>query len=399
MTTTPKKYKQTEIGSIPDDWEVKELGELTERIIGGGTPSRSNPNFWGNEIPWVTVKDFATFNGFQTQEYITKEGLKNSASHLIPKGVIITSTRMGLGKVVIYNVDVSINQDLKAIFPKKNIDTNFFYYWFQFNAKNIEDLGSGSTVMGISLPDLKKIKVKLPTFPEQTAIANALNDADALITQLEKLIVKKRQIKQGAMQELLKPKEGWVEKKLGDLGECFIGLTYNPKNVKSTGKLVLRSSNIQGNKLTYDDNVFVDMAIPEKIRNQKGDILICVRNGSRNLIGKCAYINGRAIGETFGAFMAVFRSSYNEFIFHVFQSDIIKRQIEEHIGATINQITNKSLNSFVIPFPPKVEQTQIAQTLSDMDAEIAGLEQKLAKYRKLKAGMMQNLLTGKIRLV
>ena len=114
-------YKMTEVGVIPKDWEVKSFGDLTEKIIGGGTPSRSNSIFWGNEIPWVTVKDFATFNRCQTQEYITKEGLKNSASHLIPKGIIITSTRMALGKAVIYNIDVSINQDLKAIFPKKFI--------------------------------------------------------------------------------------------------------------------------------------------------------------------------------------------------------------------------------------------------------------------------------------
>jgi restriction endonuclease S subunit len=213
-----KGYKQTEVGLIPSDWEVKEFGNLTEKIVGGGTPSRSNKLFWGNEIPWVTVKDFATYNSCQTQEYITKYGLNNSSSNLIPKGIIITSTRMALGKAIIYNVDVSINQDLKAIFLKKSIDTKFFYYWFQFNSKYIEDLGSGSTVMGLSLPDLRKIKVKLPpSKTEQTAIATALSDADALISGLEKLIAKKRNIKQGAMQKLLEPKEGWEVKRLGEI--------------------------------------------------------------------------------------------------------------------------------------------------------------------------------------
>src|SRR6266568_2886623 len=104
-------------------------------------------------------------------------------------------------------------------------------------------------------------------------------------------------------------------------------------------------------------------------------------------------------GMTFGAFMAVFRTSFHNFVFHQFQSDIIKRQIHEHLGATINQITNKSLNSFQIPFPlEEDEQTAIATILSDMDTEIAALETKLTKTRQLKQGMMHNLLTGRIRL-
>ena len=97
--------------------------------------------------------------------------------------------------------------------------------------------------------------------------------------------------------------------------------------------------------------------------------------------------------------MSVFRSPFNEFVFILFQSDIIKKQIDEHLGATINQITNKSLNSFEIPFPPKEEQTRISTILSDMDSELMILEHKLEKYKKIKLGMMQELLMGKTRLV
>ena len=201
------------------------------------------------------------------------------------------------------------------------------------------------------------------------------------------------------MQELLKPKEEWEEKKLGEIGECIIGLTYSPENVKEIGLLVLRSCNIQGNTLQYDDNVYVDIEVPEKLIVKENDILICVRNGSRDLIGKCALINGKAIGETFGAFMSVFRSPFNEFIFNIFQSSLIKKQIDEHLGATINQITNKSLNSFGIPFPKQEEQLNIVKVLKDMDTEISALEQNLSKYKMLKQGMMQELLTGKIRIV
>jgi type I restriction enzyme S subunit len=268
---------------------------------------------------------------------------------------------------------------------------------------------------------IRAFRILKPTKAEQEAIAEALSDVDALIESLEQLIAKKRHVKQGAMQELLTGKKrlpgfetvgaihelplpnvphGWVVKRLGDIGESLIGLTYKPSDVRSDGVLVLRSSNVFDGRLRFDDNVFVETEIPERIMVRAGDILICVRNGSRDLIGKCAKIDEQTQGMTFGAFMAVFRTSFHNFVYHQFQSDVIKRQIHEHLGATINQITNKSLNSFQIPFPlDATEQTAIAAILSDMDAEIAALETKLAKTRSLKQGMMHNLLTGRLRLV
>ena len=110
---------------------------------------------------------------------------------------------MALGKAVTFEVDVSINQDLKAIFPAKDIDTIFLYYWFQFNEARIANMGSGSTVMGLSLGELRSISFSKPPLPEQTAIATILSDMDAEITALETKLTKARQLKQGMMQELL----------------------------------------------------------------------------------------------------------------------------------------------------------------------------------------------------
>lgn len=188
------------------------------------------------------------------------------------------------------------------------------------------------------------------------------------------------------------PKD-WELKKLGDIGETIIGLTYSPNDVSESGTLVLRSSNIYSNRLKYDDNVFVNKKINERIINKEGDILICVRNGSRRLIGKCALIKGRAVGETFGAFMSMYRSKHNSYIFHVLQSDFIKVQIEQHIGATINQITNNNLNNFEFPCPPLPQQQKIAQILTTCDAVIEKTEAAIAKYQAMKQGMMHDLFT------
>ena len=133
----------------------------------------------------------------------------------------------------------------------------------------------------------------------------------------------------------------WSTCSLGEIGQCLIGLTYEPRNISSDGLLVLRSSNIGDGNLQFDDHVFVNMEVPERIIVREDDLLICVRNGSRPLIGKCALIDLQAVGMTFGAFMSVFRSANNRFVFYCFQSDIVRHQIHEHLGATINQITNR----------------------------------------------------------
>jgi type I restriction enzyme S subunit len=191
----------------------------------------------------------------------------------------------------------------------------------------------------------------------------------------------------------------WDAKPLGDIGDSLIGLTYRPSEVRKYGTLVLRSSNVQNGTLCFDDNVFVEADIPERIMVRPGDILVCVRNGSRDLIGKAALIDERAIGMTFGAFMGVFRSDHGQLLHHVFQSGIFKKQINEHLGATINQITNKSLNSFKVPLPPtNEERTKIAKALSDVDALLATLDQVIVKKRDLKQAAMQQLLTGVKRL-
>lgn len=193
--------------------------------------------------------------------------------------------------------------------------------------------------------------------------------------------------------------EDWDCIQLGNIGDCIIGLTYKPSDVKDYGRLVLRSSNINENRLVFTDNVYVDIPIKDDLVVQENDILICVRNGSRNLIGKCALIDKKSTGQTFGAFMSVFRSIYGRYLFNCFQSSIIKKQLNEIMGATINQITNKDLKSFYVPLPNNDEEQQaIAEALSDVDAVVSSLTKLINKKKNIKQGAMQELLTGKKRL-
>ena len=193
--------------------------------------------------------------------------------------------------------------------------------------------------------------------------------------------------------------EDWDVKRLGECGQTIIGLTYSPNDVSEFGTLVLRSSNVQNGKLAYHDNVFVNMQLPERVMVKEGDILVCVRNGSRQLIGKCALIDKAAVGAAFGAFMSIYRSDANKFIFYQFQSNSIQEQINERMGATINQITNKDMAEFIVAIPKsKKEQTAITNALSDVDALINGLEKLISKKQSIKTATMQQLLTGRTRL-
>lgn len=163
---------------LSGEWQMNKLGDVLEKIEGGGTPSKEKSEYWNGSIPWASVKDIVTHNTVGTQDYITEEGLTSSSSRLIRSGTLITPTRMALGHAVFFKVDVAINQDLKALYPNDQLDKNYLFYWFQFHKKAIQRLGSGSTVAGIQLSELKSLKIHLPTKSEQKEIVNILLTSD-----------------------------------------------------------------------------------------------------------------------------------------------------------------------------------------------------------------------------
>lgn len=193
--------------------------------------------------------------------------------------------------------------------------------------------------------------------------------------------------------------DGWCAERLGNVSTCVIGLTYSPEDVADYGTLVLRSSNIQDGRLTFSDCVFVRMALPERVVTREGDLLVCVRNGSRSLIGKAALIDPSAAGSAFGAFMSVLRSNDGPYLRQIFETASLKRQIEQGMGATINQITNRDMDALLVPWPSSAEERRaIGSALTTADALIDSLERLLTKKRQIKQGAMQELLTGKRRL-
>ena len=250
---------------------------------------------------------------------------------------------------------------------------------------------------------ISKIPFSIPNLAEQKKIANFFSIVDQKLNQLQEKLNGLEQYKKGMMQRIFsqqlrfKDDNGndypeWEVKRLGEVGKALIGLTYSPNDVVvSDGTLVLRSSNVQDKRLAFEDNVYVKGEISEKNFVKENDILVCARNGSRSLIGKSALITKEYENCAFGAFMSIYRSDFNKFFFHVFQTEIFDKQITQHLGATINQITNKSLISFKFPVPCTEEQTKIANFLSKIDDKINTVTEKIEQTKAYKKGLLQKM--------
>ena len=257
-----------------------------------------------------------------------------------------------------------------------------------------------------------------PTETEQTAIATALSDVDELLATLDQVIAKKRDLKQAAMQQLLTGKirlpgfgGEWEAKKLEHAGCCLRGVSYrgdddlSPHDTAFTKRL-LRSNNVQNAFVVTDDVQFVNnKRVSQDQVLQKNDILICMANGSKALVGKAGLFSiDDGFDYTFGAFMGCFRTDASiadpVFVFSLFQTGRYRDYINNLLaGSSINNLSPSSIDSLEFSFPPYAEQVAIGRALAEMDAELSVLEYRRDKTHNLKQAMMQELLTGKTRLV
>lgn len=402
---------------VPKGWLEKSLSDIT-KWSSGGTPSKNNPEFWNGDIPWISAASMRGHYFSDSELKITALAVSEGAK-IAPENSLLLLVRGSMLwnkiPVGITAKKVAFNQDVKCIKPDvKNTNSEFLLYWFLTNEHHLMNMvtGTGIGAGKLDTTDLQNLEIILPPLPEQRKIAKILSTWDQAIATTERLIAISQQQKKALMQQLLTGKkrlvnpetgkvfEGdWETVKLNKLGKCLTGLTYSPEEVCDSGMLVLRSSNIQNGKLCFDDNVFVNKAVKDELKTKYGDILVCVRNGSRNLIGKSAFITDKAVGQTHGAFMTLFRGKYPEFVYQLFQSSQFYKQVNMNLGATINSINTSDLHLFKFKIPHDVaEIKKIASVLTAADQEIELLEAKLAHLKDEKKALMQQLLTGKRRV-
>jgi len=415
-----KNFKHTEIGLIPEDWELVRIGDSFQFKNG----LNKEKDFFGYGFPIVNYMDvfkgtFITSDLIKGKVFLSKQELRNFD---VKKGDVLftrtseTQEEIGYSSVVVEDLkDTVFSGFVLRARPFNNLfDIQFCRYGFS-NRIVREQIISNATYTTRALTNgrvLSEVKIPLPPLPEQQAIAATLTHTDEWIESLEKLIAKKRLIKQGAMQKLLTPKSDWEVKKLGEIGNCLRGVSYAGdndlyENDNDNSIKLLRSNNIYNSKVVYSNvlNVKKEKVNAHQII-QKQDILICMANGSKELVGKAGYFNDIYDSSkfTFGAFMGIFRINSYEvdpyFIFVNFLSKNYRSHIDLLLsGSSINNLKPMDIESIEIKVPLLSEQTRIATILSDMDSEIEALEQKLSKAKQMKQGMMQELLTGRIRLI
>jgi len=403
-------YKNTEVGIIPEEWIASQLGTYV-LINSGESPSKYQFSSCG--IPYFKVEQLNN-----DSKYANLTPYRFLSGKTVPAGSIIFPKRGAsilLNKIRILSEDSFMDTNLMSLTSTGDLDAEFLYYFLHY--AGLEKVADTTSIPQINNKHINPYRVAIPPKVEQTAIAHALSDADALIQSLQKLIKKKRQIKQGAMQTLLNPyengtlKAGWQQRRLGEVGNCIRGVSYNgdrdlfPHDTQQTARL-FRSNNIQQANIDYRGLQFVngERVKPKQIM-QLGDILICMANGSKDLVGKSALFQSKDIQPyTFGAFMGCFRvieaNTDKNFIFYNFQTYKYRNYIDVLLsGSSINNLKPSDIESIEVGCPSLEEQKRISTILLNMDAEISTLESQLAKYQKIKQGMMQNLLTGRIRLV
>ncbi|MBD2527563.1 restriction endonuclease subunit S [Nostoc sp. FACHB-133] len=413
----PKGYENIEVGIIPDDWDVRELGSISKVVRGGSPRPAGDPKFFGGiYIPWLTVAALtnipeSSIYVSQTIGFLTEEGAKYSRT-LENGTLIIANSGATLGVAKILAVKCCANDGIAAFIDlNKDADKLFLYYVLNAKTKEFREVvatGNGQPNLNTTLIGLTKISFP-STIEEQKAIAQSLSDVDALITECDRLITKKRNTKQGTMQQLLTGKKRlpgfsgeWEINKLENISsEIGDGIHSTPKYVEFSEFYFINGNNLIKSSIQITDQT---KCVSEeefcKYKNILNDrtILISI-NGT---IGNIAFFNNEKVilGKS-AAYINVKKAISKNYIFYFLQTYTINCYFEDELtGSTIRNLSLKSIRNTPISIPPTIEeQKAIAQILSDMDAEIEGLEQKRDKYKAIKQGMMQELLTGKTRLI
>ena len=412
-------YKQTGVGVIPEDWDVRKIGDFTDATA-GGTPSTSHPEYWNGEILWMSSGELNNRRIHNVIGRITELGYNNSSTHMIPENCVLIGLA-GQGKtrgtVAVNYVELCTNQSIAAIFPSKEHNSEYLYQNLWSRYEELRELSSGDGGRGgLNLTIIKNFPCAFPKLQEQNRIAEALSDVDSMISSLEKLIAKKKAVKQGAMQELLTGKKRlpgftgeWKSMPLGEIG-IITGSGVDKKTLPDESPITLLNyTNVyhQISIVRKDLNHRVTASI-EKIKTcsvLKGDVFLTPTSETPEDIALSAVASEDMEDVVYSYHVVRLRPNLNHngaFINYALSTPLFREQAVQFAeGSGIRYvITLKKFKEMQVYLPvDKTEQNAIVSILSDMDNEIETLEQKLAKTRQIKQGMMQQLLTGKIRLV
>jgi type I restriction enzyme S subunit len=411
---------QALIFKIPDRWEIKKLEDISLDFVSGGTPSTANPKYWNGEIAWMTSAHIRGREVATGQRYITREGLANSATKIVPRNNLLVATRVGIGKAAINRIDMAISQDLTGVLIDRDKAFPEFIYWILIKHESkLKSLAQGSTIKGILREELGKLKFFLPPLIEQKKIAEVLMSVDQAIEKVEEAIEKTQRLKKGLMQELLTKGIGHKEFKKTEIGRIpkqwqvtkLQGLIKEINNGFASGKrdekgiIQVRMNNVTTDgRLIFDS--FLKFPIPKNMEEfllKENDFLFNNTN-SIDLVGKSAIFKNTGFRCTFSNHFTRIRF-INEimpewvlfYFITLWKKGFFKSVAIRHVGQAAVQ--SKYLAAIKLPLPSLSEQQKISTMLTSVDKRIELLRNIKEKLEKIKKGLMEDLLTGRKRVM
>lgn len=393
-----KEFRQTAIGRIPAEWEIARLDDLCE-VVGGATPSTSVKGYWNGEIPFVTPTDVTELEDRNlnflndTKVRITKQGLKNSSAKLLPPGTVLVTSRATIGYAAINDVPVATNQGFASLICNKQVDNIWILYLMRFLRSKLESLGAGSTYKEVSRGTIRNLTIALPTKTEQEKIGRVLSSVEEAIQKTNEIIAKTERLKKGLMQQFLTeglghkefkdteigriPKE-WEVVRLGDRVTLQRGYDLPDKQRKDGQIPVIGSNGIVGYHST-------SMA--------KGPGVIIGRSGT---LGKVYYSETDYWPLNTSLFVKKFTRCHPRFVYYLFQNLNFK---QFSAGTSVPTLNRNLVHPAKVAFPRDLkEQRKIAETFTTVDKKLELERKEKAKLEKAKRGLMDLLLTGKIRI-
>jgi len=409
-------YKHTDAGVIPQDWDC-ELISSVALLESGHTPSKKKPCYWGGSVQWVSLHDTTALEGPEiaaTAKTITEEGLNHSSARLLPPGTVVFSRTATVGKSTVMATSMATSQDFANYICGPKLHNHYLVYLFRSMGYTWQRLMAGSIHNTIYMPAFKALKIPVPPLAEQRSIASALSDVDGLLSCLDQLIAKKRNLKQAAMQQLLTGhtrlpgfQRKWGESRLGALGSIYGGLTGKTKSDFGDG---------EAKYITFTNvmkNVVIDCSLFEPVRVSaaetqnlvaRGDLLLNGSSETPEEVALCSLMDEDVPNLFLNSFCFGFRLKVTAGVDGLFLAYYIRsaegRELMKALaqGSTRYNLSKGALLDALVRLPGKEEQVAIASVLSDMDAELSALETRREKTISVKRAMMQELLTGRIRL-
>ncbi|CEP95519.1 restriction endonuclease S subunit [[Clostridium] sordellii] len=405
-------YKKYEFGYIPNDWKIKKIGDIYDDLKAGATPSRTNPSYFTGDIPWITSGELKSKYIYDTYEKITEEAVKNTNLKIYQKGtffIAITGLEAAgtRGSCGINGIDSATNQSCLAFQEKEEINTEFLYYWYSLYGDYIgKKYTQGTKQQSLNNKIVEELCIGFPNKEEQEKIADILSTVDCQIDDTEMFIEKCQELKKGLMQKLLTKGIGHTEFKKTEVGD--IPVDWGVKKLEDVSYITMGQSPssdsyndkgigvpfFQGN--SEFGNIYPTVkkwcSEPKKIAEPL-DILISVRAP----VGAVNINNDRAcIGRGLASIRQSNKINYM-YLYYVLSisQDILNSSAQ---GSTFTAINSKDLKNFKIAIPSLDEQLNIAEILLSLDNNIEDYKNKKQKLENLKKGLMQQLLTGKLRI-